>query len=397
MSHLAGAPLQVVQGGAPVGGSGTLNTSNDGQAGTGTVAAPPEPIGTIRQLAVGRMLLQLDSGTVIDSVQQHRQVAPGGIGNPQPGAGPVAAPGTGSQESAESNIVVIPQAILIITHKPAVLRQVSRLLQTLLANRQGWTSSGGDGKVRFISPGYQEGVWKTAPAVRSHPASAASWGAAASAEAAACSPLSRARSTNVLVCASSVPDAPSVRDTSSTAAAELRRLFRTAHVVAQTSSFVPPHTSQTGYSPRSRAASLFRHKRRHNRSVSRTLPASGTLCQRPRLSYAVCLRCPRRSTNVLVCASSTRHSPAAPRSRAVWCATSKQGHLFYNSEHSSRRQSLSKRGRRSRPARRRRFALRMLVTALFAAGVHHDDCPHHPFVLMRPADVMVDSRLAERL
>lgn len=148
----------------PFGGSGTTNTSDDGQAGSGTVSAPAEPIGTIRQLAAGRMLLQLDSGKVIDSAQQHQQTPPGGnFSNPQPGAAVPNASASGSQESAGSNVVVIPQAILIITHKPAVLRQVSRLLQSLLANNQGWTTSGGDGKVRFISPGYQEGIWRNGP------------------------------------------------------------------------------------------------------------------------------------------------------------------------------------------------------------------------------------------
>jgi hypothetical protein len=124
---------------------------------------PPEElerqIGTIYQLAAGRMLLKLESGTVVESVEQHQQAA-GTTTLPFENTSQPSPSQTGAAGAGTSDVVVIPQAVLIITHKPAVLRQVSKLLHSLLTGDGNWTSQGADGKVKFIAPGYQEGTWK---------------------------------------------------------------------------------------------------------------------------------------------------------------------------------------------------------------------------------------------
>jgi hypothetical protein len=115
-------------------------------------------IGTIYQLNAGRVLMQLESGAVVESVDKHSQAGGGfvnpALANPAPAPDKPAATGT-------PDAVVIPQSVLIITHRPAVLRQISKLLQALLKG-DGWTWEGSkpNEKVKFIAPGYQEGTWK---------------------------------------------------------------------------------------------------------------------------------------------------------------------------------------------------------------------------------------------
>jgi len=119
-------------------------------------AAAAVQIGSIQRLAAGRMLLQLESGKVVESGQKQPLAASA----PDPSApAPVSSP-HGAANNVSSDVVVIPQAVLIITHKPAVLRQVSKLLQSLLSGDGGWTRQDPGDKVKFIAPGYQEGTWK---------------------------------------------------------------------------------------------------------------------------------------------------------------------------------------------------------------------------------------------
>lgn len=113
-------------------------------------------VGAIDHLNAGRVLMQLESGAIVEEREQPQSPFGGG-GRAAPPSNPDAA----TAHAGKDNVVVIPQQVLIITHKPAVLRQISRLLQSLLKG-DGWTTntSGANDKVKFIAPGYQEGTWK---------------------------------------------------------------------------------------------------------------------------------------------------------------------------------------------------------------------------------------------
>jgi type II secretory pathway component GspD/PulD (secretin) len=121
----------------------------------GNVPTTPEQIelqvGAIDHLNAGRVLMQLESGAIVD--QAEKQPSPG---SPPPTADPNAP----TTDVADPKVVVIPQQVLIITHKPAVLRQISRLLNSLLkSDRWPGAPNGANEKVKFIAPGYQEGTW----------------------------------------------------------------------------------------------------------------------------------------------------------------------------------------------------------------------------------------------
>ncbi|MBL8851384.1 MAG: hypothetical protein JNG89_17000 [Planctomycetaceae bacterium] len=105
--------------------------------------ATMNPIGTIHTLAAGRMLLSVDSGALTEAA-------------PPSEAGAALT----LSESADANVVVVPQAVLIITHKPSVQRKVRDLLTSLLSEQNHWTwKDHGSDKVKFIAPGFQEGTW----------------------------------------------------------------------------------------------------------------------------------------------------------------------------------------------------------------------------------------------
>ena len=121
-----------------------------GGSGFGGVAKPePNQVGTIRRIAAGRMLLQLDTGALADPQ-----------GDSTPNAGDSQAEPSEAEElnTSESNVIVVPQSILIVTHKPAVQRKIKQLLTSLLSEKSIWTGERG-GKVRFVAPGFQEGQW----------------------------------------------------------------------------------------------------------------------------------------------------------------------------------------------------------------------------------------------
>jgi hypothetical protein len=111
----------------------------------GTGRMSDSAVGTIHTLAAGRMLLHVDSGTLTEVPQPFKPEA--GAAAKLPDAAPT-----------EANVVVVPQAVLIITHKSAVQRKIKELLNSLLSENASWNGAGGD-KVKFIAPGFQEGKW----------------------------------------------------------------------------------------------------------------------------------------------------------------------------------------------------------------------------------------------
>ena len=117
----------------------------------GGVATNPVGIGTIHQLAAGRILLMIQTGELIDADDNAAKLY-----------GPDHPKRAHAQEQARdetaSQTAVIPQSVLIITHKPAVLRKVKDLLNSLLSEHSAWSGRTND-QIKFIAPGFQEGQW----------------------------------------------------------------------------------------------------------------------------------------------------------------------------------------------------------------------------------------------
>ncbi|MBL8851383.1 MAG: hypothetical protein JNG89_16995 [Planctomycetaceae bacterium] len=109
-------------------------------------------LGSIHQLSAGQMLLKIESGDMIDVPDAEPNKGSEHPENVQAREAAVAA--------ANAQVAVVPQAVLIITHQPAVLNEVSRFLKSLLSGDGGWKTEGAGDKVKFIAPGFQEGQWR---------------------------------------------------------------------------------------------------------------------------------------------------------------------------------------------------------------------------------------------